>query len=93
MRTNWNRSQFKFDMNPTLTKFKRWMIDQGYRDASIEDYIEAIRLYLKNIKSTTPSIEDAKDYHSNMAASSLSRATVNIRRAAIIAFYKSQGWN
>jgi integrase/recombinase XerD len=39
----------------------------------------------------TPSIEDAKEYHSNMAASNLARATVNIRRAALVAFFRSQG--
>ncbi len=45
----------------------------------------------KTLKTIAPSIEDAKEYHSNMAASNLARATVNIRRAALIAFYKSQG--
>ncbi|MGA9099787.1 MAG: hypothetical protein WB392_12750 [Methanotrichaceae archaeon] len=73
MRMNWDRSQFKFDMDPTLKRFKRWMIDRGYRDASIDDYLKAIRLYLGTVKTTTPSIEDAKEYHSNMAASTLAR--------------------
>ena len=91
IRMNWDRSQHQFDMNPTLKRFERWMIDHGYRDASIDNYLKAIRLYLKILKTITPSIEDAKEYHSNMAASNLARATVNIRRAALIAFYKSQG--
>ncbi|MDD1748785.1 MAG: site-specific integrase, partial [Methanothrix sp.] len=67
------------------------MKDHGYRDATIEDYRNAIRLYLKTIGTTAPSVEDAKEYHSNMAASNLARATVNIRRAALLAFYRSQG--
>lgn len=78
-------------MNPTLKHFERWMVDHGYRDASIDSYLKAIRLYLNILKTITPSIEDAKEYHSNMAASNLARATVNIRRAALIAFYRSQG--
>jgi len=78
-------------MNPTLNRFGRWMKDHGYREASIDGYHKAIRLYLKTLKTISPSIEDAKQYHSNMAASNLARATVNIRRAALIAFYKSQG--
>jgi len=66
------------------------MTDRGYSDASIDDYLKAIRLYLQTSENTTHSIEDAKKYHSKMAASNLARATVNIRRAALIAFYKSQ---
>ena len=42
-------------------------------------------------KTINPSIEDAKEYHANMAASNLARAIVNIRRASLIAFYKSHG--
>ena len=53
--------------------------------------IAAVRLYLKTIGTIAPSVEDAKEYHSNTAGSNLSRATVNIRRAALLAFYRSQG--
>jgi hypothetical protein len=67
------------------------MKERGYRDASIEDYLKAIGLYLRTLKTITPSIEDAKEYHSNMAASNLARSTVNIRRAALLAFYRSHG--
>jgi hypothetical protein len=88
---NWDRSQFKFDTNPALRRFERWMTDRGYRAASIDDYLKAVGLYLRAFKTITPSIEDAKEYHSNMAASNLARATVNIRRAALMAFYRSQG--
>jgi len=88
---NWIRSSNQVEINPILKRFERWMIDKGYREATVDDYIKAIRLYLQTIKKSAPSIEDAKEYHSNMAASSLARATVNIRRAALIAFYRSQG--
>ncbi len=66
------------------------MIRQDYRDDSIDDYIKAVRLFLKTLKGINPSIDDAKEYHSNMAASMLARSTVNIRGAALKAFYKSQ---
>lgn len=78
---NWDRSQHQFDNNPTLKKFERWMKDRGYRDASIDGYLKAIRAYLGTLKIISPSIEDAKENHSNMAASNLARATVNNRRA------------
>jgi len=88
---SWDRSQRNSDANPILKKFARWMTDHGYRDASIDDYLRAIGLFLRTIKTVTPSIEEAREYHSNMAASNLARATVNIRRAALVAFFGSQG--
>lgn len=86
MRVNWDRSQVRVDLNPTLKRFERWMNDQGYRNVSVDNYLKAIRLYLKTVKNASPSIEDAKAYHSNMAQSNLARATVNIRGAALKAF-------
>jgi hypothetical protein len=53
------------------------MKEQGYRDVSVDDYLTAIRLYLQAEKNTSPSIEDAKAYHSNMAQSNLARSTYN----------------
>ena len=88
---NWDRSQFKFDTNPALKRFERWLTDRGYRAASIDDYLKAVGLYLRTLETFTPSIEDAKEYHSNKASFNLARSTVNIRRAALIAFYRSQG--
>ena len=88
---NWDRPQIQLDIDPVLKRFERWLTDRGYRDASIEDYCRAVRLYLKTIGTIAPSVEDAKEYHSNTAGSNLSRATVNIRRAALLAFYRSQG--
>jgi len=60
IRMSWDRSQLQFDMSPTLKRFERWMIDHGYRTASVDNYLEAIRLYLKTQKTINPSIEDAK---------------------------------
>jgi hypothetical protein len=71
IRMKWDRSQIKSDANPILKRFERWMIDHGYSEATIDDYLKAIRLFIQNSKNATPSIEDAREYHSNMAASNL----------------------
>jgi len=91
IRISWDRSQCNSDASPILKRFTRWMVEHGYRDDTIDDYFKAIRLFLTTSRTLTPSVEDAKEYHANMAGSNLARATVNIRRAALIAFYKSQG--
>lgn len=74
-----------------MKHFERWLKDQGYREACIETYLKAIRLYLKSIKVANPSVDDAQNYHSTMVESNLARSTVNIRAAALKAFYRSRG--
>jgi len=88
-RMNWTRQII--DPNPTLRRFELWLKDQGHRDACIETYMNAIRQYLKALETSSPTIEDAKDYHMTMTQSKLSRSTVNVRSAALKAFYRSQG--
>jgi len=53
--------------------------------------MNANRLFLQSINAANPSVEDAQNYHSIMAESKLARSTVNIRAAALKAFYRSQG--
>lgn len=67
------------------------MIDHGHSEASRDGYLKPSDYISWLLKTASPSFEDAKEYHSNMAASNLARATVNIRRAALIASYSSQG--
>lgn len=90
-RVNWKRSQVQVDINPVLKHFEQWLREQGYRDACIDTYLKSIRHYLKSVKQTNPSVEDAKKYHSAMIESRLSRVTINIRGAALKVFYRSQG--
>lgn len=90
-RVKWNCTQVQVDINPVLKHFERWLREQGHRDACIETYLKEIKPYLKSVMHANPSIEDARKYHSAMVESKLARSTVNIRAAALKAFYKSKG--
>lgn len=90
-RVDWKRSQVQVDISPVLKHFEQWLREQGYRDACIDTYLKAIKHYLKSVKQTNPSVEDAKKYHSAMIESRLSRVMINIRAAALKVFYRSQG--
>ena len=57
----------KIDLDPTLKRYEHRMRDQGYRDDSVEDYLKAVKLCLRVVKKTSPSINDAIEYHSNMS--------------------------
>jgi len=76
MKLNWKRDQTKLDTNPILRSFERWLREHGYRDACIDTYTKSIRQYLNTVRKANPSVEDALDYHSAMANSSLARSTV-----------------
>jgi integrase len=79
------------DVNPTLKRFERWLIENGYRDACIDTYVGGVRKFLKAAKSANPTHEEAMTWHGNLAASNLARSTVNIWGAGLKAFYRSRG--
>jgi len=89
-RISWNR-RAELDLTPVLKHFERWLRDQGHREEGVLTYMRATKLFLKSIKTATPSVEDAKEYHARMVKSKLARSTVNIRASALKAFYKHQG--
>jgi integrase/recombinase XerD len=52
--------------------------------------MDATKLFLKSINTANPTVKDAENYYSTMAESKLARSTVNIRSAALKAFYRSR---
>jgi len=57
----------------------------------MESYLKPIKRFLRETGSTSPTLEDVKDWHGDLAESRLARSTVNIWGAALKAFYKSRG--
>jgi integrase/recombinase XerD len=88
-RVNWNR-QISTDVDPTLRKFERWLVEQGYRDACIKTYLKPIKRFLKEMGNANPTLEDAVGWHGDLAESKLARSTVNIWGAALKSFYMSR---
>lgn len=80
------------DVKPTLKRFERWLIEQGYPEACIDTYVGAVRTFLRVAKSANPTPEEAMAWHGDLAESKLSRSTVNIWGAGLKAFYRSRGF-
>jgi site-specific recombinase XerD len=90
IKVNWSR-QISTDIDPALKRFERWLTEHGYREACIESYLKPIKRFLRETGSTATTLEDAKNWHGDLAESRLARSTVNIWGAALKAFYKSRG--
>ena len=90
LKVDWSRKTTT-DIDPTLRRFERWLVENGYREACIQTYVGAIRKFLRVAGSVNPTLEDAEKWHGDLAESKLARSTVNIWKAAWKAFYRSRG--
>jgi hypothetical protein len=77
LKVDWSR-QKSTDVNPTLRRFERWLVEHGYRDACILTYTSAVEKFLGVVKSANPTPDDAATWHGDLAESNLARSTVNI---------------
>ena len=59
-KVDWSRQKSK-DVNPTLRRFERWLVENGYREACVLTYTDAIKKFLDFVESANPTIEDAEN--------------------------------
>lgn len=90
LKVNWSRKTTT-DIDPTLRRFERWLVENGYREACVQTYVGAVKKFLRVAGSVNPTLEDAASWHGDLAESKLARSTVNIWSAALKAFYRSRG--
>ena len=79
------------DVDPTIRRFERWLVENGYREACVQTYTGAVREFLGVAKSANPTLDAAMIWHGDLVVSKLARSTVNICSAALKAFYRSRG--
>jgi hypothetical protein len=58
LNVDWNRKN-TMDVKPTLKRFERWLIEQGYREACIDTYVGAVKKFFRVAKSVNPTPEEA----------------------------------
>jgi hypothetical protein len=63
----------------------------GYREAYVETYVGAVNKFLRVTKSANPTLDNAMNWHGDLAESKLARSAVNIWGAGLKAFYRSRG--
>jgi integrase/recombinase XerD len=90
LKVDWSRKNSN-DVDPTLRRFERWLVENGYREACVLTYTGAVKKFLEVAKSVNPTLDDAMNWHGDLAESKLARSTVNIWGAGLKAFYRSRG--
>lgn len=88
---SWDCSRISQDINPVLRKYERYLRDQGYRPSTIANYCVRIKVYLSELKTNNPGIEQALRFRETLLDSNLKPSSVNNYCASIKVFHKMQG--
>lgn len=79
------------DLNLTLIRFKKYMIDQGLRESTIEGYASYLSRFLAFAREQNPPVSKAYEYRDFLLSGNLSRQTINNACIAIKKFYTMCG--
>lgn len=63
--------------NPALAQFRHYLVDNGFRQSTIDSYIECTERYLEFAKTDKPSKSVAEKFRASLQARKLSRSTIN----------------
>jgi len=90
-RLKWSISKrATIDLNPSLSRYKRFLKDRGYRDSTIFGYYSFVRVYLKFAKTTQPTVKQAFEFRETLIESFRKPSTINNYSLAIRLFHKMQ---
>jgi integrase/recombinase XerD len=79
------------DFEPSLKRFRRYLEDNGMREATITGYLGNVERYLKFAKSDRPSNQDLERFRDTLAEKRVSRSTKNQYNYAIKAYHAMIG--
>ena len=58
LRVDWAREVKKSDLGPALGRYRRYLVDLGFRDQTIESYVFRAGKYLEFAKTDQPTQDD-----------------------------------
>jgi integrase/recombinase XerD len=79
------------DVDLSLSRFRRYLEHQGFRESTIQGYVSNISRYLKCINDNNPTIQDATQFMDHLHDWKISRSTLNQYAYALKAFHKMLG--
>ena len=74
-----------------MTKYIRYLKDQGLRDSTIQGYLGNVRRYLNFSKTTKPTTKDREKFREFLYSEKLSRSTLNQYGYGIRAYHRMLG--
>jgi len=87
---DWN-VHTKTDFEPSLRRFRRYLEDNGFRESTIEGYVDNVGRYLKFAGTDKTSEKDRITFRDESHNSKLSRSTLNQYGYAIKAYHSMLG--
>jgi hypothetical protein len=74
---DWTRRIRKSDLEPTLGRYRRFLLDLGFRESTIDMYVFRAGKYLEFAKTDQPLPEDFIRFREVLQNRRLSRSTLN----------------
>jgi integrase len=79
------------DFSPSLQRYKRYLIDIGFRESTIDSYAGHVGRYLEFAGTDRPLAEAAKQFRQILHDRELSRSTINNYSFAISKYHEMLG--
>jgi integrase/recombinase XerD len=79
------------DFKPTLIRYKKYLVDNGYRSSTIDSYVGHVGRFLESSQSERPPASKAIAFREELLSRNLSRSSVNNYSFAIKCYYKMIG--
>lgn len=90
---DWTRRESILDIDPYLKKYKKYLLNTGYRDSTIQGYSNFLKLYLKYANTSNPTIQDATKFREYLIETNKKRSTINNYCFAIRLYHRMNGEN
>jgi hypothetical protein len=89
---NWSRNEeTALDIDPSLIQFKKFLLNEGYRQSTIDGYVNAARIYLTYTQSINPSVEEAFKFREFLIQRNKKGSTINNYCFAIKLYHRMNG--
>jgi integrase/recombinase XerD len=79
------------DFKPTLIRYRKYLIDNGFRSSTIDSYVGHVGRFLEFAQSERPPVSTANAFREQLIAKNLSRSSLNNYSFAIKCYYRMIG--
>jgi integrase/recombinase XerD len=91
LKLDWSIKARVEDFKPTLIRYKKYLIDNGFRKSTIDSYVGHVGRFLEFAQSERPPASMAITFRENLLSKKLSRSSVNNYSFAIKCFFRMIG--
>jgi integrase/recombinase XerD len=88
---NWSIPKGQDNFRPALAQFQHYLVDNGFRESTIDSYIDRTERYLEFAKTDKPLKDTAEEFRASLHARKLSRSTINNYCSAIKNYHAMLG--